>query len=47
MKTNQEVITLVVFCVFSVLHLKELLKWNDLDGVGLMVGAVFLIFKEW
>ena len=47
LKTIQEVITLVVFCVFSVLYLKEPLKWNYLAGFGLMIGAVFLIFKEW
>ena len=33
--------------VFSVLYLKEPLKWNYLAGFGLMVGAVFIIFKEW
>jgi uncharacterized protein len=47
LKTIQEVITLVVFCVFSVLYLKEELKWNYLAGFALMVGAVFVIFKEW
>ncbi|HXX76345.1 MAG TPA: DMT family protein [Nitrospiraceae bacterium] len=47
LKTIQEVITLIVFCAFSVLYLKEPLKWNYLAGFGLMVGAVFLIFKEW
>jgi hypothetical protein len=47
LKTIQEVITLVVFCVFSVLYLKEELKWNYLAGFALMVGAVFIIFKEW
>ena len=47
LKTIQEVITLVVFCVFSVLYLREPLKWNYLAGFSLMVGAVFLIFKEW
>jgi uncharacterized protein (DUF486 family) len=47
LKTIQEVITLVVFCVFSVLYLKEPLKWNYLAGFALMVGAVFFIFKEW
>jgi len=44
---HYEFITLVVFCVFSVLYLKEPLKWNYLAGFSLMVGAVFLIFKEW
>ena len=47
LKTIQEVITLVVFCVFSVLYLREPLKWNYLVGFGMMVGAVFVIFKEW
>jgi hypothetical protein len=47
LKTIQEVITLVVFCIFPFLYLKKLLKWNYLAGVGLMIGAVFLIFKEW
>ncbi|MCE3223860.1 MAG: conserved rane protein of unknown function [Nitrospira sp.] len=46
LKTIQEVITLIVFCVFSVLYLKEELKWNYLVGFGLMIGAVFFVFKE-
>jgi uncharacterized protein len=47
LKTIQEVITLVVFCVFSVVYLKEELKWNYIAGFAMMVGAVFIIFKEW
>ena len=47
LKTIQEVITLVVFCVFSVVYLKEELKWNYIVGFAMMVGAVFIIFKEW
>jgi len=47
LKTIQEVITLVVFCVFSVLYLKEELRWNYLVGFALMVGAVFFVFKKW
>lgn len=47
LKTIQEVITLVVFCAFSVLYLKEELKWNYLVGFGLMIGAVFFVFKKW
>ena len=47
LKTIQEVITLVVFCAFSVLYLKEDLKWNVLVGFGFMVGAVFFVFKKW
>ncbi|MBI5415222.1 MAG: DMT family protein [Candidatus Omnitrophica bacterium] len=47
LKTIQEVITLVVFCVFSVVYLKEELRWNYLVGFALMVLAVFFIFKKW
>ena len=47
LKTIQEVITLVVFCGFSVLYLKEELKWNYLVGFGFMVIAVFFVFKKW
>ncbi|NTV52776.1 MAG: DMT family protein [Candidatus Firestonebacteria bacterium] len=47
LKTIQEVITLVVFCVFSVVYLKEQLRWNYLAGFACMVGAVFFVFKKW
>jgi len=47
LKTIQEVITLTVFCVFSVLYLKEDLRWNYLVGFGFMVVAVFFVFKKW
>lgn len=47
LKTIQEVITLVVFCVFSVVYLREPLKWNYLVGFAFMVLSVFFIFKKW
>ncbi|MFA7257770.1 MAG: DMT family protein [Kiritimatiellales bacterium] len=47
LKTIQEVITLVVFSVFSVLYLREPFKWNYLAGFALIVLAVFVIFKKW
>ncbi|MDD5731155.1 MAG: DMT family protein, partial [Candidatus Omnitrophica bacterium] len=46
LKTIQEVITLVVFSVFSVFYLKEGLKWNYLVGFLLIIGAVFFIFRK-
>jgi uncharacterized protein (DUF486 family) len=46
LKTIQEVITLVVFCVFSVFYLKEELKWNYLVGFAFMIAAVFFVFKK-
>src|SRR5246127_1615610 len=47
LKTIQEVITLSVFSVFSVLYLKEQLRWNYLLGFAMMIAAVFVIFKKW
>jgi uncharacterized protein (DUF486 family) len=47
LKTIQEVITLTVFSVFSVLYLGEKLRWNYFLGFGLIVSAVFVIFKKW
>ncbi|HOW51613.1 MAG TPA: DMT family protein [bacterium] len=47
LKTIQEVITLVVFAVFSVVYLKEEFKWNYLVGFALIILAVFFIFKKW
>jgi uncharacterized protein len=46
LKTIQEVITLIVFAVFSVIYLKEPLKWNYLVGFGFMIMAVFFVFKK-
>jgi uncharacterized protein len=47
LKTIQEVITLVVFVVFSLLYLKEEIKWNYVVGFALIIVAVFFIFKKW
>lgn len=46
LKTIQEVITLVVFAAFSVLYLKEALKWNHLAAFGCIIAAVFFMFYE-
>jgi len=47
LKTIQEVITLIVFAVFSVLYLKEEFRWNYAVGFIFLVAAVFFIFKKW
>lgn len=47
LKIMQEIITLTVFCVFSVFYLKEELKWNYIAGFVLMALAVFVVFKKW
>lgn len=44
LKVMQEVITLVVFAVFSVMYLKEPLRWNYIVGFSLIVAAVFFVF---
>jgi uncharacterized protein (DUF486 family) len=46
LKIMQEVITLSVFCFFSVLYLKEPLRWNVFAAFGLMIGAVIVIFVD-
>jgi len=47
LKTLQEIITLSVFCVFSVLYLKEPVRWNYLAGFACIVAAGFFIFRKW
>ena len=47
LKTIQEVITLAVFAVFSILYLKESLGWNHLLGFGFIALGAALVFKPW
>lgn len=47
LKVIQEVITLLVFVIFSTVFFKsEVLRWNHLVGFVLLVGAVYFIFKK-
>ena len=47
LKVIQEVITLTVFTLFTVLFFKnETLRWNHILGFGFMVLAVFFVFKK-
>ena len=46
LKILQEVITLVVFSVFSILYMKEGLRWNYAAAFFMMVGAVFFVFQS-
>ncbi|ALA16446.1 MULTISPECIES: DMT family protein [Chelatococcus] len=45
LKTMQEVITLVVFALFSVVYLKEALTLNHLVGFALIAAGAFFIFR--
>jgi len=47
LKMIQEVLTLVVFVVFSTFYLGESIKWNHYLGFALICLAVYVIFKEW
>ncbi len=47
LKIMQEAITIIIFCIFSVLYLKEDLKWNEIVGFVLIMLAVFFVFKKW
>jgi len=46
LKTMQEVITLLVFAVFSVVYLKETIGWNHLVGFALIAAGSFFIFQR-
>jgi len=47
LKTMQEIITLVGFCVFSIFYLREEFRWNYLVGFAFIVGGAFFVFKKW
>jgi len=43
----QEVITLVVFGVFSILYLREDFNWNYIVSFLFILGAAYFAFKQW
>jgi hypothetical protein len=47
LKTMQEVITLLVFSIFSLTYLKEPISWNHLVGFALISAGAFFIFQKW
>ncbi len=47
LKTLQEIITLLVFGVFSVTYLGESLKWNHMVAFMFLCGAAFFSFHKW
>ncbi|HEX8524412.1 MAG TPA: DMT family protein [Tepidisphaeraceae bacterium] len=47
LKVIQEVITLVVFGVFTTFVLKDKLHWNHFVGFSLILLAVFFVFHDW
>ena len=48
LKTIQEAISLIVFTLFLIFVVKsEKLAWNHFLGFGLIILAVYVIFKKW
>jgi hypothetical protein len=47
LKTMQEIITLVVFGVFSVTYLNEAIRWNHVVAFGCLVLAGYFAFAKW
>jgi uncharacterized protein (DUF486 family) len=45
LKTMQEVITLVVFGIFSLIYLHQPITWNHVIGFGLIAGGAFFVFR--
>ncbi|MBP1640965.1 MAG: hypothetical protein H6Q17_2548 [Bacteroidetes bacterium] len=46
LKVIQEVVTLSVFIVFSIIVFRIDVRWNHILAMLLMVGAVYLVFKK-
>lgn len=46
LKTIQEVVSLAVFCAFSVLYLREGIRWNYIVGFCFIIVAVFFVFRQ-
>ena len=47
LKTIQELITLAVFALFSVLYMNETLRWNHGVGFALIAAGALFVFKPW
>lgn len=47
LKTMQVVFSLTIFSIFSIVYLKEELRWNYIVGFMMLAGGVFFIFKKW
>ncbi|HEX4637304.1 MAG TPA: DMT family protein [Rhizomicrobium sp.] len=47
LKTLQEIITLLVFGVFSATYLGETLRWNHMVAFIFLCGAAFFSFNKW
>jgi uncharacterized protein len=46
LKITQEAITLLIFTVFAIFYLKEPFHWRYLLGFGLIMAAVYVMFRK-
>ena len=47
LKTLQEIITVLVFAVFSVAYLGAAIRWNHIAAFGCLAFAAFFAFHDW
>jgi uncharacterized protein (DUF486 family) len=47
LKTIQEVITFVIFAVFSLVYLKQPITWSQGFGFMLIAAGAFFVFHKW
>jgi uncharacterized protein len=47
LKTIQEIITVSVFAVFSVMYLGASIRWNHVAAFGCLALAAFFAFHDW
>ncbi len=47
LKTIQEVITFVIFAVFSLVYLKQPITWSQGFGFTLIAAGAFFVFHKW
>jgi uncharacterized protein (DUF486 family) len=45
LKTIQEVVTLAIFAVFSIVYLKQGITWNHVVGFALIASGAFFVFR--
>jgi uncharacterized protein (DUF486 family) len=45
LKTIQEVVTLAVFAIFSLVYLHQPITWNHVVGFALIAGGAFFVFR--
>lgn len=46
LKIIQEIITICVFCVFSLVYLREAPRWNDLAAFACIFAAVIFVVQK-